>query len=181
MRKKFRQKLLLFPIVFAILFVGSAITVAKLADVPVEMRQENWAPYGEGSCVHASVVTMLRWHGMDELAAWWRDTYHSGETATGLLDKLDQAGLKYAYTDTGDVAFLEWASRNRLVVGLPYTPAHFMNLVDLTSTKAVLLDNNSTDKYIYIDRDVFLNAWKNRYSGFAFVLVYPPQPPWPEF
>jgi hypothetical protein len=162
---------------------------ADLADVPKEVRQENYVKKcpdcGEehdrfpGSCVHASTITMLRWHGMDELADWWRENYHSGETLHGLTSKLDEAGLKYAFTDTGDVSFIEWAVRNRLVVGLAYKPSHWINLVDLTDEHAVLLDNNRIGEYEYIPRAEFEAAWKNQFWGVAVVLVYEPSPPWP--
>ena len=56
--------------------------VESLADVPPQLREPNYSPEGQGSCVHASTITLLRWQGQDELAEWWRANYHSGEYAS---------------------------------------------------------------------------------------------------
>lgn len=154
--------------------------IESLADVPHELRKANYAPYGEGSCVHASTVTLLRWQGQEKMAQWWTDTYNSGEYSTRLIKRMSEAGLKFAYTEKGDIKFLEWATRNRLGAGIFYKPAHAINIVDLTETHAVLLDNNQIGKYEYVSRAEFDNLWRNSYGGFAWTVVYGPAPPWPE-
>lgn len=154
--------------------------VESLADVPPQLRQPNYSPFGQGSCVHASTVTILRWQGQYELAAWWKANYHSGEYAGRLIERLDAAGLKYAYEDDGDIRFLEWCARNRQVAGIFYFPRHAVNLVDFNETHAVLLDNNRTSDYIYIPRAEFIRNWRG-YGGFAWTLVYNTPPPYPSF
>lgn len=165
--------------------------VSDLADMPPVIRMENWEGddqffcpscrkmHGEGSCVHASTITLLRWQGMDKAAEWWRENYNSGETKPGLLKKLEESGLDYAYTETGDVTFLEWCVRNRLGAGLFYKPSHAINLVDLRDDFAVLLDNNNTGKYEYVDRVTFERRWKTEFRGFAWTIVGNPAPPLP--
>lgn len=156
------------------------VVIESLADVPPQLRQPNYSPYGQGSCVHASTITILRWQGQYELAAWWKANYHSGEYADRLIARLDAAGLKYAYEDDGDIRFLEWCARNRIVAGIFYFPRHAVNLVDLNETHAVLLDNNRTDRYIHIPREEFIREWR-RYGGFAWTLVYNTPPPYPTY
>jgi hypothetical protein len=152
------------------------------APVPFDFRQRNWpGPTGQGSCVHASTITILRWQGQHELADMWRRTYHSGETATRLIRKLHAQGVRYAYTDTGDPAFLDWALRNRFGAGITYFPAHAVNLIGLDDKYATLLDNNRPETTIRIERSQFLHDWRHKYSGFAWTVVYGPPPPTPKW
>jgi len=164
--------------------------VTKLADVPNKLRVENvmkrvWCDscnkyHEQGSCVHVTNTTLLLYHGFDDMAAYWMKNYGGGELESGIIEKLEKAELKYAYTNKGDVKFLEWACRNRLAAGVFIMQArHCVLLVDLTKTHAVLLDNNSVDKYKYVTRESFLTDWRNS-RGFAWTLVYPPPPPWPK-
>lgn len=152
--------------------------IESLADVPPALRQPNWAPYGFGSCVHASTITLLRWQGQFELADWWKENYNSGEYSDRLIKRMEDAGLKYAYTQDGDVEFLEWACRNRLAAGIFYFPRHAVNLVDLNDQYAVLLDSNRPSQYLYIPREEFIREWRG-YGGFAWTVVYGAPPPWP--
>lgn len=156
------------------------VVIEALADVPPQLRQPNYSPYGQGSCVHASTITILRWLGQFEVAAWWKANYHSGEYADRLIERLDAAGLKYAYEDDGDIRFLEWCARNRVVAGIFYFPRHAVNIVDFNETHAVLLDNNRPGDYIYIPRNEFIRNWR-AYGGFAWTLVYDTPPPYPSY
>ena len=180
------MRTILVLLAMAIPTSGWAAEYTTLADVPPELRQKNYhreydrAGRPIGSCVHASVINMLRWHGHWEMAEWWRKAYCSGDYMDRLVRRLNHAGLKFAHTSNGDEEFLEWASRNRLLIGLPYYPAHFINMVDFTDTHAVLLDNRWPHVYIKVDRAEFLHKWKHEYGGFAVVLVYTPPPPWPK-
>lgn len=156
------------------------VLVESLADIPPQMRQPNYSPYGQGSCVHASTITILRYLGHFDIAEWWRNNYHSGEYAGRLISRLDNAGLKYAYEDNGDIRFLEWCARNRIPAGIFYFPRHAVNIVDLNETHAVLLDNNRPADYIYIPRDEFERKWRG-YGGFAWTFVYDTPPPYPTY
>lgn len=146
---------------------------SPIMDLPQAMRQRNW---GGGSCVHASTVHLLRWQGLHELAEWWRKTYAGGEYAGRLHDRLDKAGLRYAYTTSGDAAFLEWCLRTRRGAGITYWPAHAVNLVHLDERQAGILDNNRIDRIIWVPRDEFIRRWKG-YGGWAWTVVYTPSPP----
>jgi hypothetical protein len=95
-----------------------------------------------------------------------------------LHERLDHARLRYAYTTSGDAAFLEWALRTRRGAGITYFPNHAVNLVHLDSERAGLLDNNRIGQIVWIERSEFLRQWKN-YGGWAWTLVYDPPPPVP--
>jgi hypothetical protein len=125
---------------------------------------------------------MLKWRGEHKLAEWWYNNYNSGEYEDRLIRRLDAAGLKFAYTNTGDVRFLEWAARNRVVIGIFYFRLHAVNLVDLDESYATLLDNNRVDRYIRIPRREFIKNWQEKYGGFAWAILDgqspPPYPTW---
>lgn len=151
-------------------------------DVPPRLRTENW---GGGSCVHASTVTLLRWHGLSAMADWWRQQYSGGESSDRLVKRMEAAGLRYAYTAQGDVRFLEWCVRTGRGAGIFYKPKHAINLTGLDDQYAYLLDNNATDypenqgHWERVPREHFERAWQE-YGGFAWTLVYSPPPPLPQ-
>lgn len=160
-------------------------------ELPPELRTKNW---GGGSCVHASNVNLLIWQGQDELAAWWRRTYSGGEYNTRLVQRLEAAGLRYAFVNgdrdaDGDgesdgEEFLEWCVRTRRGAGLFYKPSHSINLVGLDAEYAYLLDNNATSyperngHYERVPRKEFFARWRG-YGAFAWTLVLQPAPSQP--
>ena len=144
-------------------------------NLPEILRQKNW---GGGSCVHASLCSLLRWQNKPELAEWWRRQYAGGESSYGLMQKLDRAGVTYAATTEGDIAFLDWACETRRGAIIFYYPNHCVTLVHLDDEWAAILDNNRTGKYIWIPRDKFIQEWRG-YGGVAGTLLYAPAPPLP--
>jgi hypothetical protein len=174
------MRILVFLVAWTTCAYAYSQTWQDLADVPPSLRQANWeSQQGQGSCVHASIVTSLRWLNQDEVANWWKAAYSGGEYASRVMQRLDEAAIAYVATEEGDAAVLEYASRNRLVVVIPYKPAHCINLVDLNSQYAVLLDNNRTGEYEYVPREKFLSQWREQFGGFAVVIIGTPAPPWP--
>lgn len=135
-------------------------------------------PY-PGSCVYASTTTLLRAYGQEEKANYIRNNYHSGATQNDITEALTAGSIPYVCTRSGDVSFLEWASRNRLGAVIFYKQAHCVTLVDLNATHAVILDNNRIDRYEYIDRATFLRRWQREFEGFAVTPLYLPPTPWP--
>lgn len=142
-------------------------------DLPILLRQAN---YSGGSCVHAAMISCLRWQGLSEWADWWRQEYAGGESLKGLVAKSEHNGLRYAYTGTGQAEFLDWASRTRRGAVIFYWPNHAVNFCGYENGQAVLLDNNRTAQYVRIPREQFLKAWKG-YGGVALTPVYSPVPP----
>lgn len=149
----------------------------SLADIPLPLREEN---YSGGSCVHASLVTILRWQGQIELAEWWRANYENGEYLDRVVKRMEAAGLRYAVGDLGDEEFLEWACRNRLGAVIFFKPYHSISIVGLDDDTVTLLDNNSIFEYEVMDKKTFLYQWKNYYGGVCFTPVYQPSPPYPD-
>jgi len=151
--------------------VGASIT--PLVDPPPELRQGN---YAGGSCAHASTVTLLNWAGLPKWAAWWKRHYRGGESESGMMQKLDDSGLRYAATRSGDVEFLRWASDTRRGARIFYFDNHAVNLVQFSDNVVVLLDNNRTNRYVCIPSDEFVRNWRGKYGGFAWAFVYDPPP-----
>lgn len=145
------------------------------------LRQENWlGDEDEGSCVHATMIMLLRWQGRDDLADYWRGRYENGEWPEGLADKFDTEGVRYAYTSQGkDVSFLEWACRTRRGCGVTVQEGrHMVMLVHLDAERAGIIDNNRPGEIQWRSRESFLNEWFNSRS-WAVTPVYTPPPPLP--
>lgn len=169
---------------------GAEVVVLEL---PPELRTKNW---GGGSCVHASNVNILIHQGQFEMADWWRKTYSGGEYDSRLVDRLEKAGLRYAFAHGGKDAdrngrddgeeFLEWCIRTRRGAGIFYKTAHSINLVDIRNGEAKLLDNNAVNypeqkgKYETVPLAEFYRKWHG-YGGFGWTLVYDPAPSVPEW
>ncbi len=143
-------------------------------------RQSNWiGSQGEGSCVYATAISLLRWQGEFELADNW--PYENGEWATRFAARCDERGIRYAYTSKrNDVNFLEWAIATRRGCGVSVRSGrHMVTLVHLDSKWAGILDNNDTSTITYVPRDTFLNEWMNSSSWAYTILMSPPPPPLP--
>lgn len=147
---------------------------------PAAIRQENWVSNGSGSCVHATVITLLRWQGRYQMAAHWRKTYGSGETADDLAAKFDREGIRYAFTyGEDDVEFLEWACSTRRGCGVTVQGGvHMIALVHLDDKWAAILDDNAPDHYNWVPRERFLSEWKAS-NSWAVTVVYSPAAPLP--
>lgn len=156
-----------------------------VVNLPPALRQKNWlGSKGEGSCVHATMVSLFRWQGRFAMAEYWRRNYGNGEYADytwnaggGLAAKFDKAGVRYAYTVAGDVEFLKWACTTRRGCGVTVMGGrHMVALVHFDDEWAGILDNNSTDKIIWVPSQQFVSEWKNS-NGWAVTPVYTPSPP----
>ena len=149
---------------------------APPADVPPRFRVSN---YAGGSCNHSAMIQVLKWQGLNDVAAWWRKTYSGGESAEGLARKAGAKGLRFAATFSGDASFLEWCSRTRRGAAIHYFPNHAITFLGYDGQdNAVLLDNNCTGVYIRIPKATFIARWRG-YGGRAITVVYTPPPPRP--
>lgn len=150
-------------------------------DIPTEWRRKNWSPYGEGSCVHASMVMLFHWQGRHELGDWWEKNYHSGEYPERLAQRLEAAGVTFAETRNGDVKFLEWAIRTKRGAAVTVQGGrHMVLLVHLDAEQAGILDNNSPQKIQWRTREEFLREWQASGLRWGVTPVYapPPEKPW---
>jgi len=157
-----------------------------LADIPEEMRKRNWRGQTGGSCVHASLISLLRYQGLDDMATWWRQNFDGGEYFDRLETRLDAANLRYAAASGPEgEKMLEWAMKNRLGAIIGYTDdeafqAHALLIVDLTPTQAVLLDNNHIEQYKFVNKEEFFRIWRKS-GSYMLTLVYSPSPPLPSY
>jgi hypothetical protein len=154
------------------------------ADLAPEYREHN---YGGGSCGHASTESAFRWPGsidpiMMQQAALWRSKYGGGENDRGHEIKLKASGLKYVMTRDGDTELLEWLVTTRRMAWIAYKPSHMINLCGRIESNgkryAILLDNNHTEEFEYVEWDTFVQRWKG-FGGWAGTAVYDPPPPIP--
>jgi hypothetical protein len=165
--------------------------VAKIeyptVNLPVSLREQNWEGVeGEGSCAHATMVSLFRWQGRYGTAYRWRHTYGDGEVAdstwdsrNNLANKLIREGVRFAYTTDGDVSFLDWACSTRRGCGVTIMGGkHMVCLVHFDKKWAALMDSNDTDIIIWIPRQTFIAEWENS-NGWAVTPVYTPAPPLP--
>lgn len=160
--------------------VRAIIGGLRQINLPAAWRKKNWiGDRGQGSCVHASLVHLFHWQGRHDLADWWSAHYANGETAAGLANKLEAAGVRFAETRSGDEAFLEWAIRTRRGAAVVVqNGAHMVNLVGLDRDHAQILDSNSPARIESWPRERFVGDWK-RSGGWAVTPVGTPAAPDP--
>ena len=124
-------------------------------NVPAALRQSNWrGSQGQGSCVHATMISLFRWQYRLKTADYWRRTYGDGEYPEDLAARFNKEGIRYAYVTNGDVRFLEWACRTRRGCGITVMGgAHMVALVHLDDKWAAILDNNNVERFILAFRE----------------------------
>jgi hypothetical protein len=154
---------------------ASATAEVPTVNVPPGARMSN---YAGGSCVHASIETLLNWQGRPELARWWRATHSGGEYAESFAAKLNAAGVRFAHTTAGDEEFLAWSIRTRRGAAVSWPAGHMVCLVHLDGARAGILDNNDTSRVRWVDRRTFVNEWR-ACGGWAVTPVYSPAAPVP--
>ena len=161
--------------------IAAAKKERPTVNVPESLRQSNWiGDQGMGSCVHASMISLLRWQYRLKTADHWRQTYGDGEQPEDLAAKFDQEGIRYAYVTNGDVRFLEWACRTRRGCGITVMGgAHMVALVHLDDKWAAILDNNKVENFIWVPRETLIAEWKASY-GWAVTPIYAPAAPLPQ-
>jgi hypothetical protein len=168
---------------------GSQVALIEYPTVnlPVSLRDWDWTgEMNEGSCPHATLVSLFRWQGRYATAYHWRHTYGDGDVAdatwdsrNNLADKLNREGIRYAYTTDGDVSFLDWACSTRRGCGVTVMGGkHMVTLVHFDKKWAGVMDSNDIDTIIWVPRQVFIAEWENS-NGWAVTPVYTPAPPLP--
>jgi hypothetical protein len=147
----------------------------SLLDLSPNLRQPN---YNGGSCVYASMCTVLVWQHREDLAGIMRSNYSGAASADALIAACQALGIDYAFTKTGDSGFLEWCDRTNRGAVIFYFPDHCVTFAGYDSDNALVIDNNAPGNYIRIPKARFLQDWKS-YGGFALTAVYSPSPPQP--
>ncbi len=157
-------------------------------NLPTQMRQRNWvSSENEGSCVHASMISVLRWHNQERLANWWRQNFAGGENEIEIERKLQAAGVPFISRHNGDPEILDWASRTRHGCILWWKPSHcctFCGWIKGSDGRiyGVIMDNNWPERLELTERSQLIRLW-NGYGGFALAPLLPPATPYssPEF
>jgi hypothetical protein len=127
------------------------------------------------------LISLLRWQGRYNTADWVRQNCGGGEWPADMAKTLDGANVRYAYTTSGDVKFLEWACRTRRGCGITIMGgAHMVALVHLDDKWAALLDNNNVAEYRWVPRESLLAEWRAS-DGWAITPVYTPAAPLPQY
>ena len=159
--------------------LGTVFDTAEMApnliDLPPELRTTN---YAGGSCMHAAIQDVLKWHGLNEAADWWRDNLSGGYSVSDGARQLEEMGFQFAYTTDGDEELLEWCSRNRHGAAIHYYTMHAITFRGYADGYAYLTDNNRTQADIKVPKAEFVRNWKS-YGGAALTVVYSPAPPVP--
>ena len=173
----------IFIRVIAVLYILSALTLCTFGqecptvNLPLALRERN---YSGGSCVHATLVSLLRWQGQLKIAADWRKKHSGGEWSHSFHGKLAREDLRYAWCTNGDVKFLEWAISTRRGCGIDvHGGRHMVALVYLDAEWAAILDNNNIHKFIWVPREILIKEWQSG-KGWAVAPVYSPAAPLPQ-
>ena len=160
---------------------------APPANLPTPLRQSNWlGANNEGSCVHASLTSHLRWENQWALAEQWRRTYNGGEYDSRLRHRLDAAKIPYTFTREANPAFLDWCHATRRGCILWWKPSHcctFLGWITKDSKQyAAILDNNLVQQIELTEREQFLRLWAG-YGGFALAVTHEPATsiPWQSY
>lgn len=180
---------LVIPAILALVLISESENSNRerpAANIPFKLRYRNWVPPGvkniwNGSCVIAATCDSLVWQGKPEVAARLRRKYAGGQCPSEWNATLKREHIRYAYTfDRQDVEFLERACRTRRGCCVAMDKqAHMVYLVDLTSTQACILGTNFPEKYVWMDREKFLQDWFTS-NSWAFTPVYTPTSPRPK-
>ena len=149
-----------------------------VVNLPPALRQSNWlGTRGEGSCAYAAMVSGLRWQGRPHTAERIRGRYGNGCSYPMMAAMLEREGVRYAYTTSGDPAWLQWACDTRRGAAIVVQGgAHMVYCVHLDDRYAYCLDSNDTRSFLRYDRDQLLSEWRHS-SGWAVTPIYGPAPP----
>lgn len=155
--------------------------VSPPVDPPVADRSHN---YAGGSCMHASLITLLRWQGREKTADYWRRNYRGGADVSDLARIADRLKLPYAVADRGDAGWMQWASDTGRGAAVHWHRGmgdgmHAVTFCGYHNGNALLIDNNRVRKYIKVPKQEFIDEWRV-YGGFAITTVYsrPAPRPW---
>lgn len=152
----------------------------KAINLPESMRQTNWLYSGEGSCVIASTISLLRWQNNLAAADRLRRNYGGGQTAASIQEICRRERLRFSATESSDVEFLKWCSRTRRGAIIWFYPGHCVTFCGFSTSRngdtyAIILDNNRVKTPIRIPANAFLRDWRG-YGGFALTVLGNPAP-----
>lgn len=153
-------------------------TERPTVNLPVALRQPNWiGRNGTGSCVWATLTSLLRWQGRYQTADYLKAKYGDGEWADRFADRLTTEGIRFVQTTDGDMSLIDWACETRRGCGAVVMGGkHMISVVHADATTIGILDPNDVNHIQYVPRESFEAEFKNS-GGWAFAVVYAPAPP----
>ncbi len=150
--------------------------------VPEHYRYDN---YARGSCVHASLATIMMYFEQPETADIWTDTFRGGEYSSRLHDRLDMLQIEWDATWSGFDSFLDRMMEKNQPCIVTFKPKHMCLLIGLDpiylwdgdqwlvnpAPKAHIIDPNNTKEIEIYTRDNFLQGWHNG-GGWATTIFF---------
>ncbi len=164
------MKRIAFSFLIAMMFLSVALTAEAIVIVPTkEMRQKNYGP----SCLHAAMITMLRWQGLNAQAKWWRHSFRGGESHQAASKKLELAKIRYKATYKSNINVLEYASDRKLgaVIDWGENGGHHAVFFCGFNGRFAAMINPNTNKLHTYDKARFVAYWK-QCGGRALVTLY---------
>jgi len=194
------KKLFLILLLFAVPVTANDFKIQDrpIIKVPVKDRQSGWLKRmpgktkrpswdllgvfsskvkTQGSCVHACMVTLLRYQGQHDLAADWQTNHGGGAWHNTLISDLEEEDIPYRTTfEEKDIAFLERAMSEKLgTLVTTEQGLHMLLLVHLGPNEAAIIDPNEPTVIKWMDREKFLADWFEAHSWATTVLLKTPR------
>ena len=155
------------------------------SQIPDHYRYHNYIRNREGSCVHASLATIMMYLDHAELANAWTDAFGGGELPNGLHKKLDESGIVYDSTTSGEELFLDSCMEVNQPCIVSFKTAHMCLLVGLDPNylwtgdqwiinprpKAYVIDPNNPHKVESFSRSAFIGNWRSN-GGWATTIFF---------
>src|SRR5690606_27488404 len=113
-----------------------------------------------------------------DLAQWWRANYAGGEYPGRCHNRLDQAGVRFAYTESRGAdgwEFLRKCCALRLGCAVNLPTGHMQTLIGMDERSVYIIDNNGQGEIDVWPRERFAQAW----TGWAVTVVGQAPPPEP--
>jgi hypothetical protein len=156
-------------------------TVAEPVEIPRCWREANYLDaYRQGSCMWASLETVLRSQGLFAIAEQCRRECSGPATVGSCAQLAESRGLRYAICSDGDADFLDWCARTRRPAAIYWMGGrHAVTFCGYDRGDAVIVDCNAPEMARRLPKSQFLAAWRVA-GGCAFTVVYwtPPRRPW---
>jgi len=163
---------------FLLLIVFICQEISAAVYIAPQLRCRNYPSYSnQGSCVHASTITTLRYHKAYNLANYIPRYYSGGNTHYELNQRLNRWGLTTKATFSSSKGILDFAHTNTLPAIISYHNNHsclflgwYVDPKTRIITHAYVLNPNHPNHIETPQYQEFMNNWR-RNDGEAVVIV----------
>ena len=151
-------------------------------NVPAALRQSNWrGPQGQGSCVHASMISLFRWQYRLQdgrlLAADLRRRRVAGRPGREVRPRGHPVRLRRPTETCGS-----WngrAARGEAAASRSWAGRTWSHLSISTTSGPRSSTTTTSSKFIWVPRETLIAEWKASY-GWAVTPIYTPAAPLPQ-